>query len=207
MSILLAVDLGATVTGWAIFRDGLLSSVGVWRVKRSQGEHPGERYSRLRRRLLDLKRVSSIRPDHVAYEKVQMHASSTVRCSKCGVIRNTTGRGKSLRCGKCGGPAFRQRMMNTLAAHAYGATEAYLHEYCFDLLIEPMEVHTSAVKKAATGKGAGKGTKKSDILAAARERWPDHKFKTDDAADAAFIGLHAVRELGLEPEEIPPLFR
>lgn len=208
MSTLLAVDLGATVTGWSIFVQGRLSSVGIWKLKRSPKEHPGERYSRLRQRLIDLGRVSQVRPSHVAYEKVHMHVSSSMKCPSCGSVKigGSTGRGKSRRC-MCGAPIVRKSMPNTLAAHAYGATEGYLLEYCFSLGLTPIEVHTSAVKKAATGKGGGKGTKKSDILTAAAARWPTHTFRTDDAADAAFIGLAAARRLGIAPLDDLPLFK
>lgn len=56
----------------------------------------------------------------------------------------------------------------------------------------------SDVKRAATGKGGGKGTAKADMLRAARARWPHLVFEDDNAADAAFIGRALRVELGLE---------
>ena len=79
------------------------------------------------------------------------------------------------------------------AAHAYGAAKGVLLAWCELQRLEFCSVPIAALKRAAVNKGGGSGTGKKEVLAAARERWPHHKFKTDDASDAAFVGLAALR--------------
>ena len=189
--MILAFDLGAEITGWAKFSGFELEAAGSWTLRTSRREHPGKRWARLRTMFRNIVAISG-RPDFVAYEKVMMHASGVITCSACGTIKSYSGRGKSLRCGKCGKPARRRATMNVAAAHCYGATEAFLEEFCYEIGREPVTVHTSEVKKAATGKGGGLGTGKVAVLEAARARWPGIKFDNDNVADAAFVGLAAV---------------
>lgn len=188
---LVAIDLGSAFAGCARFDGETLLWAETWKIKGKPKDHPGLRWRRLRAFLEALER-----PTHIAYEKVRMHMSSFVKCPKCGVIKATVGRGRTLRCAKCRSKARRIERMNVDAAHAYGAGEAELMAWCCPFNIVPIEIHTSAVKKAAVGKGSGPGTQKKNILAAARARWPQVEFDTDDASDAAFIGLSAAQGLG-----------
>ena len=192
--LLVSVDLGSVTFGGAGFSKSGLLWVQSWKLRGGSNEHPGARWQRLREILGSLER-----PTQVAYEKVAMHASSTLECAaKCGRLREpeVTRHGRNLMCRRCGSSARRVQRMNVAAAHAYGAGEAMLMEWCFTVGVVPVEVHTSAVKAAATGKGGGAGTAKADIVAAAHQRWPGVTFPTPDAADAAFVGLAAARSLG-----------
>ncbi len=196
MSSLIALDLGSTIAGCAIFEQDQLVRVETWRLRKrkrkgqEKEEHPGAKWMRFREHLNTLGE-----PDYVAYEKVRMHSSSFIRCPRCGIIKNHVGTGKQRRCTTCGGPATRIPRANVDAAHAYGGCEAFLLEWCWEIGVIPIEIHTTAVKQVATGKGAGSGTAKADIVKAAKRRWPGIKF-TPDAADAAFVGLAAALELG-----------
>ena len=191
---LVGVDLGSVMAGCSRFEGSELAWAKPWKLRTyRKGEHPGTKWARLRGFLEALDQ-----PDYVAYEKVVMHQSSAVNCSRCGNLRKGQyrGRGAGLRCAKCGNRAARRTRMNVDAAHAYGAGEALLLEWCFGFGVTPIEIHTSAVKIAAVGKGGGAGTAKEDILLAARARWPGVEFKNHDVADAAFIGLAAAQQLG-----------
>jgi hypothetical protein len=173
---------------------GRLEWAITWRLQRGTKEHPGMRWVKLRGHLACLSGATA-----VAYERVEAHASSYVYCNTHGAIKATVGYGRGLRCARCMRPVARRQRMNVAAAHSYGACEGLLLEWCCNLGLVPSEVHTSAVKTTAVGKGAGAGTKKPDILAAARARWPEIDFSDDNAADAAFIALTAARRLGWAP--------
>jgi Holliday junction resolvasome RuvABC endonuclease subunit len=166
-----AVDLGAKLTGWAVLSGTLppgreLLSVGTWHLEpKGRTQTPGVRWLRLRTYLDQVLDVSRIAPDLVAYEEVRNHTS-----------RAAGGR-----------PTF-----NVSAAHAYGAAEGVLLAWAAARGLEVLSVPVADIKRAALGKGGGKGTGKAEVLAAARERWPFHRFETDDAADAAWIGVAAV---------------
>jgi len=70
------------------------------------------------------------------------------------------------------------------AAHCYGAIVGHLMAMCEERGIPYTTVRVSDVKKTATGKG---NADKEKILAAAREKWPEHEFRSSDEADARFI--------------------
>lgn len=77
-----------------------------------------------------------------------------------------------------------RRHMGTDAAHIYGAIEAYWAEACEQKGIPLEGVPVGTIKKHATGKG---NAKKADMVAAARERWPDKLVENDNEADALWI--------------------
>lgn len=184
---LIALDPASTVTGAAQFRrDGTLEWAQDWKLRQSRSEHPGSRWQRLREMLRSLPE-----PVAVAVEDVKMHASTSYECKVCGARAKGGGR-----CGKCGGPVKRKRHMNVLAAHAYGGARSMIEEWCFEIGVDLTPIHTAAVKKAAVGKGGGKGTAKADILRAARARFPDAEIPGHDAADAIFVGVAAMQDLG-----------
>lgn len=166
-----AVDLGSRLTGWAVLDGALrpgreLLSAGVWHLEpRGRTQSPGVRWLRLRTLLDQVLDVSRVAPDVVAYEEVRNHTS-----------RAAGGR-----------PTF-----NVNAAHAYGAAEGCLLAWTAARELEVVSVPVAEIKRAALGKGGGKGTGKPEVLAAARARWPHHRFPTDDVADAAFIGVAAL---------------
>lgn len=72
------------------------------------------------------------------------------------------------------------KMQGALVAQA--ELQAVIKEYCHDEGIEYRGYSPSEVKKFATGKG---NAKKTDMLAAARARWPN--VTDDNEADALFI--------------------
>lgn len=193
--LLLALDLGSRFTGAALFRSGALEWAQVWPLGGGRGEHPGARYQRLRALL-----AAQETPTRLAYELVVMHLSSTAACARCGALGRAEARGRRS-CPRCGGPLHRRRHLNVAAAHAYGACRGVVLEWCFERGVPVLEVHTTAVKLAAVGKGGGAGTAKADVLRAARRRWPGMTFERDDAADAAFVGRAAIQRL--ETEERP----
>lgn len=191
---LVAVDLGSAFAACARFSGENLLWAKTWKLRSKKSEHPGAKWERFWNLLQALEP-----PSYVAYEKVQAHTSSGVKCQKCGTIKSTIGAGRSLKCAKCKSRAKLIQRMNVDAAHAYGAGEALLLAWSYRLAVVPLEIHTSAVKLAAVGKGGGFGTAKADVLAAARSRWPAVEFETHDAADAAFVGLAALYDLGWAP--------
>ena len=166
----LAIDLGSQKVGWAYLDGDQLLAVGVWRLTSPRDRSQGVRWLVLDRNLRDIVNVSRLQIDLVAFEEVMNH----------------TGRGKK------GKPVFHVK-----AAHAYGGAKAHLTRWCEENGFEFTSVPVGNIKRAATGKGGGKGTSKDAVMKAAEERWPHHKFETDDASDAAFIGLAAQIELGL----------
>lgn len=158
-----AVDLGSERCGWAYLDGSDLLSVGVWRLRTKRVQSWGVRWLVFERRLAEVVQVSGLTIDLVAFEEVRNHSSRS---------------------------AGRTRM-NVDAAHAYGAAKGHLLAWCERHGMEFTGVTVQDVKYAAVGKRGGRGTSKDDVLAAARERWPRHLFETDDAADAAFIGIAA----------------
>ncbi|HAX82405.1 MAG TPA: hypothetical protein DCY40_07560 [Actinobacteria bacterium] len=166
-----AVALGSRLVGWAVLDGALrpgreLLSAGVWDLQpTARTQSPGVRWLRLRANLDNVLDVSGIRPDVVAYEEVRNHTSRTAG----------------------GRPTF-----NVNAAHAYGASEGCLLAWVAARGLEVVSVPVAEIKRAALGKGGGKGTGKAEVLAAARARWPHHRFHTDDVADAGYIGVAAL---------------
>jgi Holliday junction resolvasome RuvABC endonuclease subunit len=61
-----------------------------------------------------------------------------------------------------------------------------LHKWCWELGIPILGFAQTTVKKALTGSGKAK---KDEMLACARERWPDLGVANDDEADALGVGL------------------
>jgi hypothetical protein len=89
-----------------------------------------------------------------------------------------------------------RRHKGTDAAHIYGGLLAIVLKVCEQRQIEHIGIAVSAIKREATGKGGGAGTGKTDMLAAAAQRWPDERMADDNEADARFVALAAARELG-----------
>ena len=57
--------------------------------------------------------------------------------------------------------------------------------------LEHASIHSSTLKKFATGKG---NAKKPEMMLTARQRWPEQRVETDDQADALWILEWARRE-------------
>ncbi len=87
-----------------------------------------------------------------------------------------------------------RRHLGVDAAHAYGGVESHLQAWAAWFEIPLSTVAVGSAKKVATGYG---NAKKDEMLAAARARWPLLEFKTDDVADAAFVGLATLVDRGL----------
>lgn len=171
-----SVDLGSARTGWAYMDGSDLLSVGVWQLTSHRQQSWGVRWMVLAQRLEEVISVSGLQIDLVAFEEVRNHTSRV--------------KGRVT--------------MNVNAAHAYGASKAHLLTWCERHKLEFTSVTIQDVKGAATGKRGGKGTAKADVLSAARARWRHHQFETDDAADAAFVGLAAQLGLGwIQPDPSP----
>jgi crossover junction endodeoxyribonuclease RuvC len=89
------------------------------------------------------------------------------------------------------------------AHHRGGAATEYavgvvthVQSWCALVGCEHVTLNASAVKRVATGKGnADKGA----MVAAARERWPGWEPRTDDEADARWIGVAAARQFDAAP--------
>jgi Holliday junction resolvasome RuvABC endonuclease subunit len=77
----------------------------------------------------------------------------------------------------------------TDAAHVYGGIVAHLMTWCEQQQpkIPYQGIPVSHVKRAATGKGGGKGTDKPAMVAAAKLAWPEQDIKDDNQADALWI--------------------
>ena len=86
---------------------------------------------------------------------------------------------------------------NTAAAQAYGGARAILWTWAGERGLDYVGVAVGSIKKAALGKGGGKGTGKAEMMAAAEARWPRFAPWSEDAADAAFVGVAASLAVGL----------
>jgi Holliday junction resolvasome RuvABC endonuclease subunit len=217
---LLALDLGGAIVGWATLGPDppYLASVGAWSISdRNRKESPGVRWIRLRQKLDEA--LVAGRPDLCVYEEVRAHmAHVPEKLSAGGEKVKTVAVHLRRQCYDL--PLATQALfrpildeldraiatlkqppaMNTDAAHAYGAAEGILLAWCAENGLEVKSQPIASVKAAATGKGGGPGTGKEEVLAAARVRWGGvHAFPGYDAADAAFIGLAALIELGMAP--------
>lgn len=223
---ILALDLGGSFVGWATLFAGPgapadLTGVGTWSIAdRNRKESPGVRWIRLRQKLDEA--LASGRPDMIVYEEVRAHVSPVAEQPTSAaerilrLTREGYKRAEQLPPGDrsvmqaafddIAGVALtihKPRPMNVDAAHAYGAAEGILLAWCAENGLEVKSQPIATVKAAATGKGGGPGTAKEDVLAAARARWGAiHTFSGYDAADAAFIGLAALIELGLAPATV-----
>ena len=59
-----------------------------------------------------------------------------------------------------------------------------VHEFCASHRIEFASVHSSTLKKFATGRG---NAQKADMIQGALARWADQKLESDDQADALWV--------------------
>lgn len=171
---LLAVDLGSSKAGWAYYVGPELLSAGTWDLEPKRHQSRGMRWLRLRAALESVPDVSGLTVELVAYEEVRRHSSRLP-----------------------GG----KEVMNVAAAHAYGAAEGVLLAFCEARGLQFTSVAIGDIKRAATGKGGGAGTDKAAVYDAAAARWPrifpaQERAPEFDAADAAFIGLATLIELG-----------
>lgn len=90
-------------------------------------------------------------------------------------------------------------------AYSAGNSSAWVLAYVWGRVIELCERHdvpltvvaTSAVKKFAVGKGAGPGTDKDHVLAAAIKLFPAADLDSNNEADAAIVGATVCQQLGL----------
>ena len=91
------------------------------------------------------------------------------------------------------------------AAYVYNGLVATLEAWYEERGINYMTIAVSAVKRAALGKGGGKGTGKPEMLQAARKQWPGHDWpipnESDthgvyDEADARWIAEAAFKQVG-----------
>ena len=85
------------------------------------------------------------------------------------------------------------------AHHRGGAATEYaigivthVQSWCAEVGVEHLVLNTSAVKRAATGRG---NADKAAMVAAAEHRWPGWSPTTDDEADARWIAEAAAREV------------
>jgi hypothetical protein len=188
---LLAVDLGSRLCGWAYFVGPDLVGAGTWDLEPPRHQSRGVRWLRLTANL-DAILAGGNPVDLVAYEEVRRHESFPAD-----------------RKGKAGIPNFG-------AAHAYGGAVATLEAWVArnrapgcppDDGMQVTSVTIADIKRAATGKGGGKGTDKEAVYLAAERRWPRHfqvgNRQEYDAADAAFVGLAALIELGIVAADAP----
>jgi len=188
---ILAVDLGSRLCGWAYFVGPDLVGAGTWDLEPPRHQSRGVRWLRLTANLDAI--VAGGNPvDLVVFEEVRRHESFPKD-----------------RKGKAGIPNF-------AAAHAYGGAKAHLEAWVErsrppgcppDEGMQISSVTIGDIKRAATGKGGGIGTDKAAVYEAAEKRWPQHFQPGDrpeyDAADAAFLGLAALIELGIVPAAAP----
>lgn len=85
-----------------------------------------------------------------------------------------------------------RRHAGTDAAHVYGAIVGVVQSVCEGRGIPYTSIPVGTAKRLATGKGnAGK----SDVLEAVVARW-NYRPETDDEADAHYIALALVRDIG-----------
>ena len=90
-----------------------------------------------------------------------------------------------------------RRHMGVDAAHVYGGIVGALGQLCEELAIPYQGITVQAVKRQATGHGGGKLTGKELVLAAARRKFPGLEIPDDNAADAIWVAIAGLREIGL----------
>ena len=76
-------------------------------------------------------------------------------------------------------------------------------ELCEKYDVPLIVVGTSQVKKYALGKGAGPGTDKDHVLAAAIKRWPEAGINSNNEADATVVCAVGCRYLGFPIDQVP----
>lgn len=77
-----------------------------------------------------------------------------------------------------------RRHMSTDAAHIYGGLLAILQAECEVQGIPYCGIPVGTIKKTGTGRG---NASKEEMIAAAKERWPDQNLSSHDQADALWI--------------------
>jgi Holliday junction resolvasome RuvABC endonuclease subunit len=93
-----------------------------------------------------------------------------------------------------------RRHAGTQAAHVYGALVGRVQEECERRRLNYTSVPVSDVKRAAVGRGGGKGCDKAAMIAAANERWGlSLKAADENEADARWIAEAAWRQYGVTP--------
>lgn len=85
-----------------------------------------------------------------------------------------------------------RRHRGTDAAHVYGGLLATLTSWCESHDIPYRGVPVSAIKRAATGKGGGPGTKKEHMIAAAQAA--GQQITDDNEADAYWLLRYVLSE-------------
>jgi len=77
-----------------------------------------------------------------------------------------------------------RRHLGVDAAHAYGGYLAVLQTWCEDDGVTYEAVPVGQIKKHATGKG---NASKDQMIAAAKAKWPDARFDSDNEVDARWL--------------------
>ncbi len=85
---------------------------------------------------------------------------------------------------------------NAVAARVLLALVGEIEAACAERDIQYKGFNPSTIKRAATGKGGGKGTDKPAMLAATRARWPELEVSSEHVADALWVMEVALREIG-----------
>jgi hypothetical protein len=95
-----------------------------------------------------------------------------------------------------------RRHLGVNAAHSYGGLTWKIMEFAVANSIPYTSIPVNDIKRAATGRGGGKGTDKTDICKAAKKRWP-RMFTAkvedinDNQADAMFGLVCLAEQAGL----------
>jgi len=84
------------------------------------------------------------------------------------------------------------RHTSTAAAHLYGALSHAIMGLCEELNVAYLGVPVATVKRLATGRG---NAKKTDMIAAAKVRWPEWRASGEDEVDARWIAEAAALTL------------
>lgn len=83
------------------------------------------------------------------------------------------------------------RHLSTASAHSFGGFLAILQECCVEKEIEYKGFGVGTIKKTGTGSGAAK---KWQMIATAKEKFPDQQIVDDNQADALWL-LETARKL------------
>jgi len=83
------------------------------------------------------------------------------------------------------------RHKGAAASHVYGAILGVIQLACEMVGVRCVTVAVSTIKKHATGDGRAT---KDKMLRAAKRRWRNVKFETDDVADAAWIASYVLED-------------
>ena len=85
-----------------------------------------------------------------------------------------------------------RRHMGVDAAHAYGGYLSHVGSYCEENDVPYTAVPVGTIKKHATGKG---NANKDEMIAAAKEKYPEQEIIDDNQADALMILSYALKEI------------